>query len=245
MTRVVDVDDIRKLGTILCVWAHPDDESFCCAGIMAAAIQNGQKVACITATKGEAGVQDESRWPAAQLGEIRANELTAACKILGLTEHHWLGYSDGGCAAVPDTEGAAKVREFIDMYHPSTILTFGPDGLTGHPDHQTVSRWASLAAQGTEIKIYHIVENEAAYEKYLKDLDKQFNIYFMIDKPPVRKKENCDIAFCLTPELAEKKFNALSAMPSQTEGMMKAIDPATLGEIFECECYVAANAKLV
>lgn len=238
---ITTVQDVKQLGTILSVWAHPDDESFCCAGIMAAAIQNGQKVICVTATKGEAGVQDESRWPAARLGEVRANELMEACKILGITEHHWLGYFDGNCAEVPDEEGIGRIKAFIDQYHPDTILTFGPEGLTGHTDHQAVSRWAGLAAAGTEIKIYHFVESEDAYENFLKDLDEQFNIYYKIDKPPVRRKETCDIALCLTPELARKKHAALAAMPSQTEGMIKAIQSETIDEIFECECYVQAK----
>lgn len=240
MKPITTVQDLRLLGTILSVWAHPDDESFTCGGIMAAAIQNGQTVICVTATRGEGGVQDESRWPAARLGEIRANELMQACKILGITNHHWLGYADGGCAAVPDEEGTAKIKAFIDQYRPNTILTFGPDGMTGHTDHQAVSRWASLAARGTGIKVYYAVENEEAYEKFLKDLDKQFNIYYKIDKPPVRRKEVCDIALCLSSDLVRKKHAALTAMPSQTEGLLSAIEPDTLEEIFECECYIEA-----
>ncbi len=241
MSAITTAQDLRQLGTILSVWAHPDDESFICGGIMAAAIQNGQNVICVTATKGEAGVQDESRWPAAQLGEIRANELMQACKILGVTNHHWLGYSDGHCAEVSDDEGKSRIKAFIDLYQPDTILTFGPEGMTGHTDHQAVSRWASLAAKGTGIKVYHAVENQDAYEKYLKDLDKQFNIYYNIDKPPVRQKETCDIALCLTHDLVQKKHAALTAMPSQTEGLLKAMRPETLDEIFECECYVKAE----
>ncbi len=110
--------------------------------------------------------------------------------------------------------------------------------MTGHTDHQAVSRWVSLGAKGTEINVYHAVENEEAYEKFLKDLDKLFNIYYKIDKPPVRHKGNCDIALCLTPELVRKKHAALSAMPSQTEGLLKTIAPHTIDEIFECECFV-------
>ena len=41
------------LGTVLSVWAHPDDESYCCAGLMADAVAHGQRVTCVTATRGE------------------------------------------------------------------------------------------------------------------------------------------------------------------------------------------------
>src|SRR5947207_1873194 len=107
MQQIKTSDDIKQLGTILSVWAHPDDESFSCAGIMAAAIQNGQSVACITATKGEDGVQDESRWPAEQLGEIRAHEMDEALDILGCHNHNWLGYHDGRCQEISADEAVA------------------------------------------------------------------------------------------------------------------------------------------
>ena len=73
-------DDIKHLGTILFVAAHPDDETFNAGGILAAAARNGQTVIVVTATKGEGGVQDESRWPADSLGDIRAKELKQASK---------------------------------------------------------------------------------------------------------------------------------------------------------------------
>lgn len=241
MKQVVTNDDIRSLGTILGVWAHPDDESFTCAGIMAAAIENGQTVICITATRGEAGVQDESRWPPSQLGEIRAAELADALRILGVKHHHWLGYPDGGCADVNPKDAVEKIKQLIDRYSPDTILTFGPDGMTGHPDHQTVSKWASLAAEGEDISVYHVVENKNTYEKYLKKADEQFNIYFNIDQPPLREKRECDIGFCLNHELVRKKFTALAAMPSQTEGMLKTFPEEVLDEIYECECFVKAE----
>ena len=90
-------DDIKKLGTVLSVWAHPDDETLACAGIMAKAVSNGQKVICITATLGEAGVQNEQKWPANNLGTIRSQELNNALKIIGVKHHHWLNYPDGDC----------------------------------------------------------------------------------------------------------------------------------------------------
>jgi hypothetical protein len=58
-------DDIKQLGTILFVAAHPDDESFLAGGILAAAVANGQTVVVYTATRGEAGVQDRNKCPRA------------------------------------------------------------------------------------------------------------------------------------------------------------------------------------
>lgn len=208
---------------------------------MAAAIQNGQRVVCVTATKGEAGVQDENRWPTARLGEIRAREMQAALKVLGISEHHWLGYKDGACNTISDEEGAGRIKAFIKSVKPDTILTFGPDGMTGHTDHQSVSRWVGRAAEAGDAVVYHCVETEENYESYLKEADEKFNIYFNIDKPPLCDKKDCDIAFCLTRELLQKKCRALKAMPSQTEGMFNVMPQEFFGAALACECYLRAR----
>lgn len=238
--RIVTPADVRLLGTILVVGAHPDDESFTAAGIMAAAVENGQRVACVTATKGEMGVQDAERWPPARLGEIRVDELKAALAILGVKEHHWLDYPDGGCNAVPFQEAVERLKGIIRQLQPDTVLTFGPDGLTGHPDHQTVSKWVDAAVKGTNATVYHAVEEASSYEDFLKEADKQFNIYFNIDEPPVYSEEECDIAFCLTPQQFDKKKRAMMAMPSQTEALFKNAPPGFAESVFRCECFLKA-----
>ncbi len=215
-------DDVAKLGTILGVWAHPDDETYSMAGIMVAAIKNGQTVACVTATRGEAGVQDESRWPAARLGEIRTKELKESMEILGLENHCWLDFPDGKCNKVNTSEAVEKIAHCIEHYQPDSILTFGPDGMTGHTDHQAVSKWAELAKRktGSKAKIYHSIQTHQQYEAMI-EADKQFNIFFNIDHPPVCEPGQCAIMFELDDELYKLKVAALKAMASQTEGMFK------------------------
>lgn len=230
--------DIKSLGTILSIWAHPDDESYSAAGIMAAAIKNGQRVVCITATKGEAGVQDESRWPAAKLGEIREQEMKEALDKLGIHEHHWLGYRDGMCNKVEPAEAEAKLEYFIETMKPDSILTWGPDGLTGHPDHQTVSKWVDALVKGKDIDVYHAVQNKKVYDGYLKEADKRFNIFYNIDEPPLMMPEDCAIAFDLTPDLLTQKLEALNSMPSQTESILKNTPEDELGFMLGSECFV-------
>lgn len=236
-------EDIKKLGTILSVWAHPDDESFTCAGIMAAAIAGGQQVVCVTATRGELGIQDESRWPADKLAEIRTAELQKALDILGISEHFFLDYSDGGCDKVPLAEGVSKILEFIKKYQPDTILTFGPDGLTGHSDHSTVSKWVAVATKDlpTKPKVFHAIELRERYENYMKQADERFNIYFNIDKPPLADESDCAICFDCDPDLCAKKVAALKAMPSQTEGLLTSFDPGTINAMMATESFVLAD----
>lgn len=234
--------DIKLLGTILSVWAHPDDETFTSAGIMTTAIQNGQRVVCVTATKGEEGCQDELRWPRERLGDIRTQELAEALRIMGVTEHHYLGCFDGECKSVEHTDIIPKLQAIVESVKPDTILTFGPEGLTGHPDHQTVSGWVDEVVEFLPSKpvVYHVVEEARQYEKYLKQLDEQFDIYFAIDQPPLVLGEEADICLELTPALKSSKVQALAAMPSQYEKMLRAIDN-NFNNIFAYEVFIRAD----
>ncbi len=82
------------LGTLLGIWAHPDDETYLTAGLMAQAVRDGRRVVCVTATRGEGGSMDEERWPSATMGQVREAELMRCFEILGVTEHHWLDELD-------------------------------------------------------------------------------------------------------------------------------------------------------
>lgn len=236
---IKNADDIKRLGTILSVWAHPDDETFTCGGIIATAVANGQKVACLTFTKGEAGVQDPARWPADKLAEIRTDELHKALHILGCGQQHLLDYPDGGLNRSDATLAVKTIQDLIKRYEPDTILTFGPDGMTGHEDHQTVSKWVSRATRQLSPKptVYHAVELITTYNDHMKQLDEQFDIYFNIDKPPLKNEDACDICYCLPDDIADKKYQALRAMPSQTEAMLKQLD-SRAKQVFARESFV-------
>lgn len=114
--------DVQRLGTIVSIWAHPDDETFACGGLLAIARQNGQRVICVTATRGEAGVQDHERWPADQLAGIRQAELEAALDVLGVHEHHWLQYADGHCAEAPPEEVHASLQDILQSVQADTFI---------------------------------------------------------------------------------------------------------------------------
>jgi LmbE family N-acetylglucosaminyl deacetylase len=133
------------LGTILGVWSHPDDEAWLSAGIMAEAVRAGRRVVCVTATRGELGTVDPVRWPVEGLAEVRTAEMERCLELLGVTEHLWLDYPDGGCADVAPEEAIGKLVSLMEEIRPDTVLSFGPDGMTGHTDHQTTCAWATEA----------------------------------------------------------------------------------------------------
>lgn len=236
MAQILNTDDVKQLGTILFVAAHPDDETFTAGGLLAAAAQNGQTVIVLTATKGEGGIQDESRWPADQLAQIRSSELAQALEIIGCAQHYWLDYADGGCATDSPDRAVQRIKELITEQQVDSIVTFGPDGLTGHPDHQTVSAWAAEACG--DLPVYHVVEELEGYETYMKPAGEQFNWYFNIQDPPMKLAADCQIAFKLSPELRDLKLKALAAMPSQYEKLFTDTPPNLLEHLFTIECFV-------
>ena len=109
---------MESLGTILGVWAHPDDETYLSAGLMARPVRSGSPVVCVTATMGEEGSFDEVRWPTATMGRVREVELLRSLEILGIREHHWLDYHDGTCAEVVHSDAVARIEALIGSGDP-------------------------------------------------------------------------------------------------------------------------------
>lgn len=235
---------VTNLGTILSIWAHPDDESWCAAGILAAAVANGQTVACVTATRGEEGVQDESKWPHAQLGKIREHELAESLKVLGIKQHQLLDYTDGHCHETDDQEAAAKLVPIIEKVRPDTVLTFGPDGLTGHTDHQAVSRWTSLALTQAKLskpaRLLHKAESQEWYNLIGKTLDERNNLYFAIEKPRLYPQAEISFSFYLPAELAERKLDALRAQHSQMDSFFNKMSSKELADFASYEGFVSS-----
>ncbi|MDQ2748892.1 MAG: PIG-L family deacetylase [Actinomycetota bacterium] len=216
------VDD---LGTILSVWAHPDDEGYCCAGLMAIAAQGGQRVACVTATRGELGSTDPSRWPnGAELAAVRTGELAASLALLGVTEHYWLDYPDGGCDTVDQDHAIARLREILDRVQPDTVLTFGPDGATYHPDHMAVSRWVSAAVAGTTTRVLH----QASTPEWQAEVDRVLppELLMMADREPLTfPASQCALYVNLEGELLELKYRAMQCQESQVGPLLALAGP--------------------
>lgn len=212
-----------NLGTILGIWAHPDDETYLSAGLMASAARKGNRVVCVTATRGEEGSWDEERWPTSELGRIREAELMKCLEILGVREHIWLDYYDGKCNQVPAEEALGKVTKIVEEVEPDSVLTFGPDGMTGHPDHIAVSQWATEAfgkAAKLGATLYYATTTPEWATEYAPRLQK-FNV-FGPGTPPVTPTEDLGINFELPPDIAELKLDAIEAHVSQVQGMLNA-----------------------
>jgi LmbE family N-acetylglucosaminyl deacetylase len=144
-------------GRIAGLFAHPDDEVFCAGGTIAAAVEAGAEAMIVSATRGEAGqIRDASTASRATLGAVREQELRAACRHLGVQQVRCLDHIDGTLADLDRPQLVAELGGIIDGFAPDVVVTFGPDGAYGHPDHITVGEAVTAAClQRPSIRLYH------------------------------------------------------------------------------------------
>jgi LmbE family N-acetylglucosaminyl deacetylase len=135
-----------KPARLLCVFAHPDDEVFCAGETLARWVATGGEAMVFSATRGEAGqIQDAHAATRSTLGAVREQELREACARLGVQHVQCLDYQDGALQEVGAATLAQDVAACIRAFTPDVVITFGPDGGYGHPDHSTISAATTLA----------------------------------------------------------------------------------------------------
>jgi LmbE family N-acetylglucosaminyl deacetylase len=228
----------RSLGTILSVWAHPDDETYLAGGVMAAARDTGNRVVCVTATSGERGTDDPMTWPPARLGQVRRWEASAAMAVLGVDEHHVLEFSDGGLDP-GDRAAIEQIGALIDEVCPDTILTFGADGITFHPDHIAVHHWVTAAwlQRGRPCQLLETTPTIEFLDRHREELE-EWNMYMTDDRPTGVAAADAAIHLQLAGHDLDRKLTALRAMATQTGPLIAALDPDIYAEHVAEECFV-------
>jgi LmbE family N-acetylglucosaminyl deacetylase len=226
---------IPSLGTVLGVWAHPDDEAYLSAGLMALTRRHGQRVVVVTATAGEAG---------GVTAALRRRELAASLAVLGVDEHRALGLPDGGCADVDDALGASLVRRIIEDVRPDTIVTFGPEGMTGHPDHQAVSAWTTAAWRdaGAAARLWYATLTAAWHTVWAVE-NHRAGLWGYGSQPPCTAPARLAAAIECRGDLLATKRRALAAHGSQTGALMALVGRETFGRWFADEWFVAAPPR--
>jgi LmbE family N-acetylglucosaminyl deacetylase len=134
---------------IVAVFAHPDDERVI-GPLLSRLAREGRETHLVIATDGSKGVTDFARIPAgAELAAARTKEATCAANRLGVRQLHIIGLPDGGLASF-DVLGKLRpaLAAIIDSLKPAAIITFGPEGGTGHPDHRLVGDVVTQIVQG-------------------------------------------------------------------------------------------------
>jgi N-acetyl-1-D-myo-inositol-2-amino-2-deoxy-alpha-D-glucopyranoside deacetylase len=197
------------MATLLLVHAHPDDEAISTGGVMMKAKAHGHRVVLITATRGEVGeiynMDEATSRP--HLGEIRTQELKAASEILGVDRQEFLGYRDSGMVDTADNkdprsfhqarldEAAGKVAVFLREERPDVVVTYGEDGVYGHPDHikahhVTNAALDMLEREGSPVKkLYYTAIPRSGMEEFMKQMPEE-----------ARRMQNPNMQFAGTPD---------------------------------------------
>src|ERR1700740_3333988 len=151
---------------LMAVLAHPDDESLGVGATLAKYASDGVEVFLLTATRGDGGRYRSYRpgdaghpGPSALAG-IREGELRAAALVLGVRDVALLDYRDGHLDRANPKDAMAAIAEHLRRVQPDVVITFGPDGAYGHPDHVAISQLtagAIIAGAAPSIsKLYYI-----------------------------------------------------------------------------------------
>jgi LmbE family N-acetylglucosaminyl deacetylase len=218
---------LAHLGTVLGVWAHPDDEAYLSAGLMAAARAAGNRVVVVTATLGERGTPDPVRWPPDLLAARRRVELADSLAAIGVDEHVLLDYADGDLAGAPEEPAVDTVASIVDDVRPDTILTFGPDGMTGHPDHRAVSAWATAAWRrtGRRGRLWYATTTRGFHRRW-GEVNERAGIWAQ-SPPPVAPEDALAMVFRCDSTVRDRKFAALRAHHTQTAGLIDLVGADT------------------
>ena len=174
---------------LMAVLAHPDDECLGVGGTLAKYASEGLEVSLLTATRGESGRyrgfrSNHPQHPGpAVLANIRERELRAAASALGVHEVSLLNYGDQLLDQANPREVVAAIAGHLRRIRPDVVVTFGPDGAYGHPDHVAISQFttaAVVAAAGPTFlfdgigalpphavsKLYYVAWPESAWKAY-------------------------------------------------------------------------------
>ena len=132
---------------LMCLLAHPDDESLGMGGTLAKYAAEGIETYLVTATRGERGwFGDEEDNPGLEaLGKMRETELRNAAKELGIREVKFLDYLDGDLDQADPAEAVAKIVTHLRRVQPQVVITFDPNGAYGHPDHIAICQFTTAA----------------------------------------------------------------------------------------------------
>jgi len=118
----------NKGETLLIVFPHPDDESFVAGGLLQLVKHMGIKTKLITLTNGEHNENNT----------LRETEYKKAVNLLGIDIFEIWKYKEGELNDLKE-DWTNKLKKEIKNTKPFAVLTFDPNGITGHPDHIVTS----------------------------------------------------------------------------------------------------------
>lgn len=221
---------------VVAVHAHPDDEALFGGGILAQLAARGAEVTVVTCTLGEEGevigkpyaglVADEAN----QLGGFRIGELQRSLQALGARGEHLGGagtFRDSGMVGSPSAanprafvnrgeEATEALRAIFRRIRPQLVLTYGPDGGYGHPDHIQAHRITHAAAEDSGIqRIVWSVNSAAHTAAGLAAIAEVPRGWRKPENGELALVDSWDIEVALSSADLDARLNAMRAHPTQ------------------------------
>jgi LmbE family N-acetylglucosaminyl deacetylase len=143
--------------------------------------------------------------------------------VLGVDEHRIIGLPDGGLQD-DDESMIERMVSLVDEIRPDTILTFGPDGMTFHPDHVAVHHWVTEAwhRTGASARLLYATTSAEFLRRY-RELFEEWGMYMTDDRPVGVPEAAVDVHLHLDGAELDRKLTALRAMATQTGGLIAAV----------------------
>ena len=145
--------------SLLAVFAHPDDESLACGGLLAWCAAVGVRTSLLCLTHGEHGEHGGHTAGASSLAARRARELREAAAVLGISDVTVLAHQDGMLPWTDATRLEDDIRDAVARAAADVVITFDEDGLYWHPDHVAVherTTAAVLSGAGRRPALYYV-----------------------------------------------------------------------------------------
>ena len=191
---------------LMCVLAHPDDESLGNGGILAKYAAEGIKTYLVTATRGERGwFGDEREYPGSEaLGKMRENELLDAAEVLDIGYVDFLDYIDGDLDQAHPAEAIAKIVGQIRHIRPDVVVTSGPYRSNGHPDHRAISQFTTAAiveaANPRSVYYQNMAPHSVSKLYYMSETRSVFAVYQSIFGEPVMNSDEAKRGMDIWPD---------------------------------------------
>ncbi|HUT55507.1 MAG TPA: PIG-L family deacetylase [bacterium] len=139
---------------VMTIFPHPDDESFAAGGVMALYFRDpGVRTVSLCLTKGgKSEAMKKAGLPQERETVIREHEYMAATAVLGIGRPMIWDYGDQELANAPAGEVKGRIVEAMKENAADVVITYGPEGITGHVDHLFCSRVVEEASREARVK---------------------------------------------------------------------------------------------
>ena len=251
--------------TLLCVHAHPDDESIFTSGVSAYYAARGHRCVLVTCTYGQLGIDDQGR-PGSDPDHddestrvARAGELQRAASLVGFERVVTLGFDDSGMVGWPQNERptafmnadvdavASTLAALFDEVRATVVLTYDENGFYGHPDHvmaNTVTRRAIELAARPE-RLYYPIAPKGVLERFVPEAQA---LGYTLPEFVLRGVGSPDELVATTMDVSQYaalKQRAIATHASQTDNAdLVTMAPPLFALLFGVEYYQRAWSRL-